>query len=123
MQVYVQGSAQAVAFYEKAFTATLICSYPNADGTLIHAELDIQGQILALSERNSENAIQSEETITGNTMQFCLQYGAGNEDLVRNVYEVLKIGAQIIAPLAPCAYSPLMTALIDKYGISWCLFV
>lgn len=123
MQVYVMGSDKAVTFYQKAFDAPLLCSYPNSDGTLMHSEIDIQGQILAISERNFENAIQSEETITGNVMQFCLHYGNGNEDMVRKAYEVLKTDAKIIFPLAPCDYSPLMTDLIDKYGIRWCLFV
>lgn len=123
MQVYVMGSDKAVTFYQNAFDAALVCSYPNNDGTLMHAELDIQGQILAIAERNSENAVQCEETMTGNTMQFCLQYGEGHEDMVTKAYEILKTDAKIIVPLAPCEYSPLMAALIDKYGISWCIFV
>jgi PhnB protein len=123
MQAYVTRSDKAVALYQKAFDATLISSYPNSDGTFYHAELDIQGEILAVSERNSEYAIQGGETITDNAMQFCLHYGEGNEDIVRKAYEILKADAKILMPLSPCEYSPLMTDLIDKYGIRWCLFV
>lgn len=123
MQVYVIRSNEAVALYQEAFDAVLLCSYPNEDGTLLHSELDIQGEILAVSERNSEYAIIGEETVTGNVMQFCLHYGEGNEDKVRKAYEVLKPDAEIRMPLAPCDYSPLMTDLIDKYGVRWCLFV
>ena len=123
MQAYVTKSDEAVALYQKAFDAVLISSYPNEDGTFMHSELDIDGEILAVSERNSEYAIIGEENITGNVMQFCLDYGEGNEEKVQKAYEVLKIDAKILIPLAPCDYSPLMTDLIDKYGIRWCLFI
>jgi len=83
---------------------------------------------------NSKGAFRNGETayfyiaffkylFTGNVMQFCLHYGDGNEEKVRKAYEVLKNDAKILMPLAPCEFSPLMTDLIDKYGIRWCLFV
>lgn len=123
LQAYIIGSDKAVTFYQKAFDAPLTASYPNEDGTFMHAEIDIQGQILAISERNSEYAIIGENAVTGNVMQFCLQYGEGNEDKVKKAYDVLKDGANILFPLGPCDYSALMTDLIDKYGIRWCIFV
>jgi PhnB protein len=123
MQAYITRSDEAVALYQKAFDAVLISSYPNEDGTFFHSELDIQGEILAVAERNSEYAIIGEETVTGNVMQFCLHYGEGNEEKVRKAYEVLKTDAKILMPLAPCEYSSLMADFIDKYGIRWCLFV
>lgn len=123
MQAYVTKSNEAVALYQKAFGATLISSYPNSDGTFYHSELDIQGEILAVAERNSEYVIIGEETVTGNVMQFCLHYGEGNEDMVWKAYEILKTDSKILIPLAPCEFSSLMADLIDKYGIRWCLFV
>jgi PhnB protein len=123
MQAYVTRSDEAVALYLKAFDAVLISSYPNEDGTFYHSELDIEGEILAVAERNSDNSTHGEETVTGNVMQFCLHYGEGNEDKVQKAYDLLKKDAKILMPLAPCEFSPLMTDLIDKYGIRWCLFV
>lgn len=122
MQAYVVGSRDAVALYQKAFDAVLISSYPNKDGTFFHSELDIQGEVLAVAERNSKS-YQKGEANTGNVMQFCLHYGEGKEAEVRKAYDVLKEGATILVPLAPCMFSPLMADFIDKYGIRWCLFV
>jgi len=122
MQVYVTRSGEAVAFYQKAFDAALISSYLNSDGTFYHAELDIQGEILAVAERSSDSVID-EGAVTGNVMQFCLHYGEGNEALVEKAYETLRINAKILVPLAPCDFSPLMADLIDQYGVRWCLFV
>ena len=76
-----------------------------------------------MAERNSEYFIVGEKAVTGNVMQFCLHYGEGNEEKVQNAYEVLKTDATVLMPLAPCEFSPLMTDLIDKYGVRWCLFV
>jgi len=117
MQVFVKGSGEALKFYQKAFDAKLAASYPNPDGTFIHAELDVYGQILALSELTDSDAV------TGNTMMFGLHFGEGEEAIVEKIYDVLKDGAEIISPLGPCVYSPLEADLIDKFGVNWCIFV
>lgn len=88
MQAYVTRSDEAVALYQETFDAILISSFPNKDGTYFHSELDIQGEILAVSERNSEYAIVSEVADTGNVMPFCLHYGEGNKGQVHKAYEV-----------------------------------
>jgi len=116
MQVYVNGSVEAVELYQKAFNATLNNDVRNNDGTFLHAELDVCDNIIALSETDSDK-------IPGNTMQFCFHYGEGNEDAVKNAYNVLKEGSQVIHALGPCFYSPCMTDFIDKFGVHWCLFV
>ncbi|MBP1756251.1 MAG: hypothetical protein H6Q59_2649 [Firmicutes bacterium] len=123
MQAYVTRSDEAVALYQEAFDAVLISSYLNEDGTFYHSELDIEGEILAVAERNSMYSIHGEETVAGNIMQFCLHYGEGKEEKVRKAYEVLRTDAKILMPLAPCEFSPLMADIIDKYGVRWCLFV
>lgn len=117
MQVFVKGSDKALEFYQRVFDAKVICSYPNSDGTLMHSELDVFGQIMAVSELSDEKAI------TGNTMMFCLDFGEGKEAIVSQTYDLLKDGAEIISPLGPCSYSPLEADLIDKFGIRWCIFV
>ena len=118
MQTYVNESNKAVELYQKAFDAELVESFINSDGTFMHAELNVYGQILAISE-----ALKDEERITGTTMQFCLHFGEGKEALVQKAYNVLKDNAKIIYPLSSCTFSTLMVDLIDKYGVRWCLFV
>ena len=119
MQIYVKGSEAAVALYLKAFNATLGYNVKSSDGSFYHAELDICGNTLAIAEANDG----MDKRITGNTMQFCFHYGEGNENKVKQAYEVLKEGSEILFPLDKCEFSPLMTDLVDKYGVRWCLFV
>lgn len=116
MQAYVTGSIQAVERYKKAFAAVIVSSYLNENGSYYHCELDIEGEILAVAERQ-------ESAVCGNVMQFCLHYGEGNEAKIRRAYETLQDDAQILVPLAPCDFSPLMTDFIDAYGVRWCLFI
>ena len=117
MQVYVKGSDKAAKFYQNAFDARLIVCYPNPDGTLMHAELDVYGQVLALSE------LRKDSPITGNTMQFCLHFGEGQELTVKKIHDALIEGAEVCCPLGPCEFSPLMFGLIDQFGVNWCVFV
>ncbi|MCX7923101.1 MAG: VOC family protein [Clostridia bacterium] len=123
MQTYVIGSDKAVELYQRAFEAKIVSSYPNPDGTFYHAELDIYGQILAVAEARYADYGKNDDRITGNTMQFCLHFGQGKEDIVQKAFDVLKDGANILYPLSPCEFSPLMTDFIDRFGIRWCLFV
>lgn len=119
MQVYTKGSKEAVDTYIKAFNATLGFNVKDSEDNYYHCELDICGHTLAVSEASDD----MKERVTGNTMQFCLHYGEGNEDQVKQAYEILKEGSQILMPLGPCDFSTLCTDLIDKFGVRWCLFV
>ena len=98
MQAYVKGSREAVKLYINAFNATLGYNVKSPDGTFYHSELDICGHTLAVAEANDG----MDDRITGNTMQFCLHYGKGNEDMVQQAYEILKEGSKILFPLGSC---------------------
>jgi PhnB protein len=117
MQVFVKESVKALEFYKEVFGAKEWCRYPGEDGTLMHAEIDIYGQVMMISELAEDTAA------TGNTMMFCLEFGQGTESTVQRIYDLLKDGAQLIHPLGECDYSPLEADLIDKYGVRWCIFV
>jgi len=116
MQVYVKGSIEAVELYQQAFNATLKSNYKNDDGTFLHAELDVCGHTIALSESDDEK-------VPGNTMQFCFHFEEGQDDAVKKAYEVLKEGSQVNHACGPCFYSSCMADFIDKFGVHWCLFV
>lgn len=119
MQIYTRGSADAVATYQKAFGAELGYNVKHTDGSYYHSELDVQGQIIAVAER----PLHIGDGVTGNAMQFCLEFGEGGEQALAAAYEVLKEGAEIFIPLGPCEFSAAMADLIDRFGVRWCLFI
>ncbi len=115
MQVYVNGSVEAAELYVKAFGGKMTAAYPDESGAYMHSEIDVDGQIIAVSEAGDANP--------GDAMQFCLHYQSDEKEKVTRACEVLLKGARkIYAPLGPCEFSPHMAAFIDKFGIYWCLF-
>jgi len=117
-QVYVQGSKEAVDLYQKAFDAEIVAEHKNENGSYMHAELDVFGQIVALAEALPESG----ERIAGTTMQLCFHLGEDKKHSIKKAYEFLKEDAQISFPLGESFFSPLMFGLIDKFGVNWNLF-
>ena len=117
MQIYVKGSPEAVELYQKAFNTTLGYHVKQEDGTFYHSELNVYGQIISVAERTD-----NDDSVTGNTMQFCLQFSEEEEDLLKKAYDILSDNAKILFPLGPCDYTDHMADLIDKFGVRWCLF-
>jgi PhnB protein len=115
MQMYVKNSAEAARLYQKAFNATVGNEYRNSDGSYMHVELNAIGQILAISEA-------LDDSIIGNTMQFCLHFEENEVEKVHYAYEVLRDGAKIVCPIGKCPFSECMFALVDKFGVYWCVF-
>ncbi len=123
LQIYVKGSEEAYEFYKTAFNATDGYRDLDENGVVIHQELNICGQAIAVGEAHDTTRAGGESRITGNTMQFCFQFGEGQEESVLRAYEILKEGGTIITPLYEMFFSSCGVELIDKYGVWWCLFV
>ncbi len=123
LQIYVKGSDEAFELYKTAFDANIGFQDIDEHGTVIHRELDVCGQALAVGEAHDTTRAGGDKRLTGNTMQFCLQFGEGQEAKVRKAYETLLEGSEIITPFGQLFFSSCGVELIDKYGVWWCLFV
>jgi len=55
-------------------------------------------------------------------MQFCLHFGDGKEELVRRIIEKLSESGKFIY-YGSADWSPIMAGIVDKFGVSWCVFV
>ena len=130
-QVYVNGSGKAFEFYKKAFDAEVVYQPPNDDNVSIddlkydHSELSVYGQILAVSEARMLDYPDYENAtplIHGNNVQLCLNFGREEADKVKKAFEVLNEDAIKPGTLGSADYSPCLFSLIDKFGVSWCLF-
>ncbi|AEY66545.1 hypothetical protein [Clostridium sp. BNL1100] len=123
LQIYVKGSDEAFELYKRAFDANIGFEDVDENGTVIHRELDVCGQAIAVGEAHDTTRAGGDKRLTGNTMQFCIQFGAGQERRVRKAYETLLDGSEIITPFGELFFSPCGVELIDKYGVWWCLFI
>lgn len=99
-----------------AFNAEVLCAYDDGKGGYTHSALNADGQVIAVSEIT--------ETVNpGSIMMCCFHYGEGGEDKIKTAYEVLNEGAITCSPLDKCDYSPLQFFCVDKFDVTWCLFV
>jgi PhnB protein len=125
LQAYVHGSIAAVDFYQKAFGATLGYHVRNSDGTFLHAELYVDGELLlALSESNNDIASEDRRRYSATTypaMNFCVTLK--DEQAVKKAYAVLQEDANILYPLGSLPWSACCANVIDKFGIFWYLTV
>lgn len=119
LQTYVNNAAAAIELYQKAFDAKLLEIHHTPEGKVFHSELEIEGQVLAVADREDSDGTKD---ITGNIMQFCLHYEAGQDAKVTQAYQALCEGGVVRVPLGPCVYSPCMTDLMDRFGVRWCIF-
>jgi len=125
---YVDDLQEAIAFYQKAFDATIGESYKNKDGTYSLAEIRVsRGTSFWLAARNGEGAEEggaiTGEVNTGNIMQLCLMYDKKDVAKLESAYNIIKEDAQIIGELQSRPWTTHSCDLIDKYGLRWCLMV
>jgi PhnB protein len=124
-QVYVQGTEEAVPFYERAFGAALGYNVKNPDGTYMHAELRVDGTLLlALSESGSSTGTENMKGYSSTdypTMNFCVKLDTAEE--VKRAYEVLIEGGNILLPLGPLPWSTCCANVVDRFGVFWYIYV
>lgn len=116
LQTYVKDADAAIALYQRAFDAKLLDIVRTDEGAVIHSELEVYGQVLAVAETDAD-AME-----TGNTMQFCLHFELGDEAKVQKASDALCEGGKVLYPLGKCMYSDLMVDVIDPFGVRWCIF-
>ena len=125
LQVYLQGSIAAVDFYQKAFGAALGYHVRNPDGTFMHAELYVDGELLlAVSESNNTIARDTRMQYSATTYP-AMNFGVTlkHEHAVKHAYEVLQDEANILYPLGSLPWSTCCANLGDKFGIFWYISV
>lgn len=120
LQVYVGDAAAAIRLYQEAFAAKLMEMTNSPEGKVVHSELDVFGQILAVADRGAEDG---REDVTGNIMQFCLHFEKEDEAQVQTAYEVLRKEGQVRVPLGPCFWCTCAMDVVDRFGVRWCVFV
>jgi PhnB protein len=82
----------------------------NIKDYVLHAEMTISGTKVRFSD--SQRSVAPGDTIT-------LAVNFSTEAEVRNVYDKLREGGEVLMELAPQFFSPLYGWVKDKFGIGW----
>lgn len=129
--LYFQGNCrEAIEFYEDAFKTekARILTYgdiPNNGGEelpetvknlILHASMRIAGDEIKMSDASPDSVI----TIGNNVGIIASLETAG---MVQSYFDKLKVGGEVIMEVQETFFSKCYAYLIDKFGVSWQLYV
>jgi len=111
----IQGAAQAIEFYKKAFGAEEVMRMPMPDGRIAHAEIRIGGAIVMLHDEAPEWKAFSPQTV-GDTSVSIMLY-VDDVDAVHQ--RAIAAGAQSTMEVADQFYGDRAGGLKDPFGHKW----
>lgn len=115
LYISIAGAAEAIDYYKKVFGAREVMRLADPSGKVAHAELDINGANLMLSDEFPEYGAVSPKSIGGSPVTLCLS--------VPNVDEVTKVaveaGAKLLRPPTDEFYGERAANIEDPFGHKW----
>jgi PhnB protein len=112
----VQGAANAIEFYKKAFGATEIMRMPcGQTGRLMHAEVQIGDSRIMLADEMPEMKVVGPRTLGGTTIGICLYV----PDVDATFGQAIAAGATQLYPIKNQFYGDRSGSLIDPFGHKW----
>lgn len=88
------------------------------ENLVMHASIDIGGDLIMFSDLIKD---MTSKMIVGNNID--IMYSIKDFDKLKNVYDKLADGGQILMPFAATFWSKGYGKLVDKFGIGWQLNV
>jgi PhnB protein len=111
----VTGAAKALEFYKAAFGAVETVRLVGPDGRVGHAEIEINGSPIMLSEEYPEMDVRSPTTLGGSGVGIHLL--VEDSDAVFN--RAVKLGATAVKPVEDQFYGERSGRLKDPFGHTW----
>jgi PhnB protein len=116
----IKGASEALAFYKRAFGATLIYKLEMPDGRLGHAEIQIGDSRIMLSDEMPEMPdviTRSPKTLGGSTAGFAIYL----EDVDTRFQQAIDAGGIVKRPVTTQFYGDRSGTLQDPFGHCWTL--
>lgn len=113
--VTIKGCSEAIEFYKKAFGAKEVGRLLMPDGSIGHAEIDIEGSLLMMADENLKWGNKGPLTIGGNPMTFGLYV----KDVDAAFQKAVDAGATIAMPVADMFYGDRVGQVMDPFGYKW----
>jgi PhnB protein len=113
--ITIKGCNEAIEFYKKAFGATERARLTMPDGSIGHAEIEIEGSLLMMADENIEWGNKSPLTIGGNPMAFGLYV----HDVDASFRTAIDAGATEIMPVKDEFYGDRVGQVLDPFGYKW----
>jgi uncharacterized glyoxalase superfamily protein PhnB len=113
----LQGAAEAIEFYRKAFGATELLRLTEPGGRIGHAEIKVGGTVLMLSDEYPEHGIRGPATLGGTT--FAMHLHCSNVDAL--IEQAVQAGATLVRPAEDQFYGERSGMIRDPFGHEWLL--
>ena len=111
----INGAADAIEFYKKAFGATELFRMAQPDGKIGHAEIKIGDSPIMLSDEHPEMGFRGPKSLGGSPVSILLY--VENVDAV--VQQATAAGAKIDRPVEDKFYGDRSGSLTDPFGHLW----
>jgi PhnB protein len=113
----VDGAADAIEFYERAFGAQERYRMPGPGGTIAHAELQIGDSVVMLSDAFPQSYTQPPRQVGTTTVGVFLYV----EDVDALFQQAVDAGAEVTMPLETQFWGDRFGSVKDPFGHSWSL--
>ena len=110
-----QDAARAIEFYARAFGATEKMRLAEPDGRIGHAEIDVAGAVVMLSDEYPDHGVRSPKAIGGTPVTLHLYV----DDVDAFVRRAVAAGATLRRPVADQFYGDRAGQIEDPFGHVW----
>jgi PhnB protein len=111
----VDGAAQAIDYYKRAFGATERGRFDMPDGKIGHAELQIGDTVLMLGDSSPQTSIKAPTQLGGTSVGIFLYV----EDVDATVQRAVDAGATITQPVDDMFWGDRYGKVSDPFGHEW----
>ena len=108
---------EAIEFYKKAFGSVETLRLVMPDGTIAHAEIQIEGSVIMLGEENIEWGNKSPSTLGGNPIGLSIYF----KDVDAAFKKALDAGATKVTAVKDEFYGDRIGQIMDPFGYKWSL--
>jgi PhnB protein len=115
--IYVDGAADAIDFYEKAFGAKELFRVVGKNGKIVHGEIAICGSVVMIGDPGDSNLYGEPRKLGGCTAGFHIMVN-DNEALL---HRAIAAGAKQVQPVTDMFYGASAGSVRDPYGHVWVL--
>ncbi|MEV6056781.1 VOC family protein [Streptomyces sp. NPDC052107] len=112
--IMVDGAADAIDFYTRAFGAEELFRLDGPDGRIVHAEVRVQGSTIMLGDAE-EPTFRAPTAVGGTTVGLHVFV----EDVDALAQQAAAAGAELLQPPADQFHGDRTTMLKDPYGHVW----
>ncbi len=113
--ITIKGCEEAIEFYKKAFGALEQYRLMMPNGKIGHAELEIEGSLLMMSEENPEWGTASPLTFGGNPLMLSLYV----KDVDASFKKAIEAGAKSAMGVTDEFYGDRVGQVVDPFGYKW----